>query len=102
MTTTIKIGKDTITNNTTTCKITKNQETIKNYCILDIQENNIIIKQGITISTIPIPEDLQTITKQLQKTQQQNNKKQKTSKTTIKGKTKNNKINKNTTTKQKQ
>lgn len=71
---TIKIGKDTITNDTKNKKITKNKETLKNYCILDIQEDGTITYQNqLTIGSFnihqttlqendPLPEIIQKLT----------------------------------------
>ena len=98
MTTTIKIGKNTYTNNTKTHKILKNEEIIKNYSIIDITEDGTIVyKNGITIgsynkNTITDKEYLEFIN-QLQK--QNNTTEQKHNKTTTKK-------NKKTTKKDKQ
>ena len=54
---TIKIGKDTYKNDTNNKKIYKNKEILKNYCILDIQEDGTIVYQNnITIGSFNINE----------------------------------------------
>lgn len=50
---TITIGEDTITNNTETHEIIRNDETIHHFCIRGIDENyNILTQKGNTYKTI--------------------------------------------------
>lgn len=92
-TTKIKKGKDTYTNNLEQKKITLNDETITQYCILAIDENKATILQGNTITTTTIKDNtdeeilkiFQTTTKKEPQKAKKTTKKTETKKETPKG-----------------
>lgn len=85
-----KIGKDTITNNLETNKITRNDEILLDYCILAKTGNTLTIRQGNMITQTGLEDNqYKEIIRELLR--EEPTKKEKTSKATIKGKKKQNK-----------
>ena len=92
---TITIGEDTITNNTETNEIIRNDETIHHFCIRNIDENyNILTQKGNTYKTItpyycrltlPQLSELREAYKE-KETKETKKAQKKTSKATVKGK----------------
>lgn len=87
-TTTRKIGKEEYTNNLETKKITRNGETLLDYCIIAYDDNNTLtIQKGNMITTIGLQDNpYKDIIKELLQPQPKKQvQKKKTSKSTIKG-----------------
>jgi len=84
-----KIGKEEYTNNLETKKITKNGETILDYCIIAYDDNTLTIQKGNMITTTSLQDNkYKEIIKELLQPQPEKKtttKKKKTSKSTIKG-----------------
>lgn len=85
-TTTKKIGKDQYTNNLETKKITKNGETLLDYCIIAYNDNTLTIQKGNMITTTGLQDNPhKDIIKQLLQPTKPKKTTKKSSKTTIKG-----------------
>ena len=83
-----KIGKEEYTNNLETKKITKNGETLLDYCIIAYDDNTLTIQKGNMITTTGLQDNphKDIIKELLQPTKPKKQvQKKKTSKSTIKG-----------------
>lgn len=83
-----KIGKEEYTNNLETKKITKNGETLLDYCIIAYNDNTLTIQKGNMITTTGLQDNphKDIIKELLQPTKPKKQvQKKKTSKSTIKG-----------------
>lgn len=82
-----KIGKEEYTNNLEIKKITKNGETLLDYCIIAYDDNTLTIQKGNMITTIGLQDNphKDIIKELLQPQPKKQVQKKKSSKSTIKG-----------------
>lgn len=81
-----KIGKEEYTNNLETKKITRNGETLLDYCIIAYDDNTLTIQKGNMITTTGLQDNPhKDIIKELLQPTKPKKQQKKSSKSTIKG-----------------